>query len=234
MFRFVLALVVLIGCGKSSQGRTEARSSQLGSSGRIDTAGSESQQQTAARIATFWKWFAEHASALKTDPDLQKVMETVSNETEKIDPGLIGEIAVDGDKRQLVLSADGKRELFPLVQATYAARPTQLDGWSVVAFRPRAKADDGMTIELAGNKITPRDVKFVATPAEHKLDVVVFIPGFTTIDEMGSLGFVLLDHAVGEYDMETKIAGVDFAGLDKAPATAKPLTELPAQVDALR
>ena len=234
MIRLVVAVVVLIGCGKSSQDRTEARSSQVGSNSRIDVAGSNSQQQSVVRIAAFWKWFAEHAPALKAEPDLQKVMETVSNETEKIDPGLIGEIAVDGDKRQLVLSADGNRELFPLVQATYAARPAQLEGWSVVAFRPRAKANDGMTIELAGNKITPRDVKFVATPTEHKLDVVVFIPGFTTVDEMGSLGFVLLDHAVGEYDMETKIAGVDFAGLDKAPASAKPLTELPAQVDALR
>jgi hypothetical protein len=39
---------------------------------------------------------------------------------------------------------------------------------------------------------------------------------------------------LGEYDMETKIGGIEFAALDAAPASAKPLTELPAMVDALK
>jgi hypothetical protein len=34
--------------------------------------------------------------------------------------------------------------------------------------------------------------------------------------------------------METKIAGIEFASEKQAPATAKPITELPAAVDAIK
>jgi hypothetical protein len=231
MLRLALVMAVLVSCGKRSH---EKSSSGSGGSAVSDVAGRKTEQQPAPEIVTFWTWFAQHAAELKAEPDLQKAMERISDETAKIDPDLIGEVALEGNTRQLVLSADGKRELFPKVQAVYAARPGHIDGWSVIAFRPRDKAIDGMTIDMGKHTVEAKQVKFVAEPADHKLDVVVYIPHFTTVDEMGSLGFILLDHTVGEYDMETKIGGVDFASLDDAPKTAKPLNELPAAVDALR
>ena len=77
-------------------------------------------------------------------------------------------------------------------------------------------------------------MKFVATPAGGKVDLVVYIPGYTTDDEMGQLGFIIMDHTVGEYDMETKVDGVEFGPVAKAPATARPLKELPALIDKLK
>jgi hypothetical protein len=94
--------------------------------------------------------------------------------------------------------------------------------------------ENDFSIDMGGTKIEPAQVRFVGTPGGGKVDVVVFIPGFTTNEEMGQIGFVILDHVVGEYDMETKIGAIEFASLDKAPKTAKPLAELPAMVDALK
>jgi hypothetical protein len=233
MFRVAMFVVVLIiGCGKGSHERGQSGSGQSGSG----QSGSNQIVEPAAptsRITAFWTWFVQHAAELEKEPDIQKCMERISDETAKIDPGLIGEVALEGKTRQLVLTADGKRELFPLVKATFDARPAHIEGWSVIAFRPRDNRTQGMTIEIGGQKVDAKLVKFEAAPSGHKLDVVVYIPHFTTMEEMGTIGFLLLDHTVGEYDMETKIGGVDFMSLDKAPRTAKPLTELPAQVDAL-
>jgi hypothetical protein len=188
----------------------------------------------ASRVATFWAWFTDHAAALRAEKDLRKTMTEISDELEKASPGVFAEIGGDGDNRTLVLSVDGKKDLFPQVMELHDARPT-VPGWTIVAFRQRAKpGDPGLTLEMGDQKIEPGKMKFAGTRAGAKLDIDVFIPGHATDKEMARIGFVILDHVVGEYDMETKIGGIEFAPLDKAPAGAKPLTELPAMVDALK
>lgn len=182
------------------------------------------------RIAEFWKWFADHAAALRTEPDLTQTMLRIGAELEKVNDGLIAEIAKGADTLTLVLSADGHEELFPIVQQVYARRP-HVEGWAIVAFRPRG--DLSSRIELGDRSIDPSQVKFVATRAGAKLDIDVYIPGYTTNEDMGSLAFVFLDHVVGEYDMETKIGGIEFASITQAPPDAKPIAALPAAVDAL-
>lgn len=186
------------------------------------------QPQTA-----FWTWFQHDAEALRANKDLQQVMEQISAEIAKVAPGVFAEIGANGDDRTLVLSVNGKQDLFPAVQALYAARPT-VSHWTIVAFRQRAKpGEPALQIQLGDVTIDPIAVKFVARRHADKLDLDVFLPGAMSDDQRGEIGFVLLDHAVGEYDMETRIAGITFGPITKAPATAKPLTELPAQVDAL-
>jgi hypothetical protein len=186
---------------------------------------------TANRAATFWKWFSAHAAELHGNPDLRAVMESISAELEKAYPGVFVEIGKTGDELMLVISADGIKALFPQVQEIYAARPT-VPGWKIVAFRQR---DAGFAIEMNGTKIEPKTVKFVGTPSEGKLDIEVFLPGFKKDDEeMKKIGFIVLDHMIGEYDMETKIGAIDFGPLAAAPATAKSLSDLPAMVDAIK
>mgnify|MGYP001594626882 CR=1 FL=1 len=186
------------------------------------------------RAATFWKWFTETAETLRAESDLRKTMERITGELAKAYQGVLAEIGSDGDDRLLVLSADGIKDLFPAVQELYAARPI-VKGWTIVAFRQPAKPGaPTLTIEMGDQKIEPAQLKFVATPAGAKLDLEVYIPGFTTNEEMGQIGFVILDHVLGEYDMETKVGGIRFAALAEAPAAARPLAELPALIDALK
>jgi hypothetical protein len=181
-----------------------------------------------ADTASFWKWFVTHADELRAEKNVRTTFERVDAELKKSHPDVFAEIAADGEERTLVLADDGNRDHFPKVLELYAARP-KVHGWTIVAFRQRAKADDPMTaIVMDGKTLDPGEVKFTAQRAKDKLDVRLFIPGFTTTHELGSLGFIILDHTVGEYDMEMKIGAVDFAVLAKAPGTARPLRELPA------
>ena len=100
-----------------------------------------------------------------------------------------------------------------------------------MAFRPRSDPADPFVTEMDGKKLDPRTMKVTAASHGEKLDITVFVPGFTTLEQLGGASFIVLDHVVGEYDMETKIGEVQWAALDRAPATARPLFELPALLD---
>jgi hypothetical protein len=43
--------------------------------------------------------------------------------------------------------------------------------------------------------------------------------------------FIALDHAIGEYDVDAKLGLIDMLPQTQAPATAKPLAQLPSDVD---
>lgn len=235
MARLAILALLVIGCGKSrTQEIAPAKGTASGSA--ISSPSTSRDASTTAttdpRITAFWSWFAHHAAELRADKNMQHAMEAASNELAKVDPDLIAEVGLDGDLHELVISADGKKEHFPEVKEVFAARPDHVDGWKIIAFRPRSPS--AYTIEMNGKKIDPTRVRFISAPGdEGKLDVEVYIPGFTTVDDMGLLGYLVLDHTVGEYDMETKIGGIQFESINKAPASARPLSELPAAVDAI-
>src|SRR5579859_2263941 len=62
-----------------------------------------------AAIGSFWQWFAKNAARLHDDKNYVGVMNEISDQMAKVDPGVFGEIAVDKNQRTLVLTADGKR-----------------------------------------------------------------------------------------------------------------------------
>jgi len=189
---------------------------------------------TGDQVAAFWTWFGANAAALHGD-EPEQAMNKITDELVKVDRGVIAEIALDGDTRTLVVSADGKRDSFPAVEKIVAAKPAApIAGWKVVAFRQRSNGELPV-LESDGTKISLASTRFVATPAGDKLDLTVFVPGPGMDDDTrAQFGFLVLDHTIGEYDMETRIAGIDFAPIEKAPAAAKPIAELPAMVDALK
>lgn len=218
----ILVIVAACGGGKKADGSTEGSSA---SGGETAPAGDAT--------AAFWSWFQKNAAELHADPDLRKVMERISTELAKIDKGVFAEIGGDAKTRLLVISVDGKKELFPKVQAIHAAAP-KVDGWKIVPFRQRSAPGEMAKFQLGGKTLDPTQIKLVAKANGDKLDIDVYMPGFTTHDEMAQIGFIVLDHTVGEYDMETRIGGIEFLPLEKAPAGAKPIAELPAIVDALK
>jgi hypothetical protein len=212
----VLAVGLLVGCRDKPRPPPPA-----------PTTTSSASAGASKATTQFWSWFAEHAAALHDDPDLRATMETISEQLEKVDPGVFAEIGKEGDDRVLVLTVDGKKELFPTVKEIHAARP-KVPGWKIVAFRQRAEP---MAIEMNGKKLDPKTIKVLARKDDDKLGLTVYIPGFTTLDDFGMGPFIVLDHTVGEYDMETKIGAIDFTSTDKVPDDARPLSELPAILD---
>jgi hypothetical protein len=218
----ILMVVAACGGGKKADGSGEGSS----------TAGSATAPAGDA-VAAFWTWFQKNAAELHAEADLRKVMERISAELAKVDKDVFAEIGGDAKTRMLVISVDGKKALFPKVQAIQAAAPA-VDGWKIVAFRQRSTPGDMAKFQLGGKTLDPAQIKLVAKADGDKLDIDVYMPSFTNHDEMAQIGFIVLDHTVGEYDMETRIGAIEFLPIEKAPAAARPLADLPAIVDALK
>lgn len=222
LLALIVFLVAACGGGKKADGSGEGSSAE-------GTTTAPAGDATAA----FWAWFQKTAPELHADTDLRHVMERISAELAKIDKGVFAEIGGDAKTRLLVISVDGKKDLFPKVQAIQAAAP-KVDGWKIVAFRQRSAPGEMAKFQLGGKTLDPAQIKLVAKANGDKLDIDVYMPSFTTHDEMAQIGFIVLDHTVGEYDMETRIGGIEFLPLEKAPAGARPMADLPAIVDALK
>lgn len=193
----------------------------------MPTRSAQQEPSDASTTLAFWKWFEANAAALHAEKNLQEVMGKISEQLERDHPGIFAEIGQDGDLRVLVISADGNKKFFPLVQKVYAARPN-VRGWNILAFRQRDR--DPFSIEMHGIKLDPKSMKYVAEREPDKLSITVFVPGFTETDEMKQGLYMVLDHTIGELDMETRIGGIGFAPIERAPRDAAPLTDLPALI----
>lgn len=179
----------------------------------------------------FWAWFSEHANALAKS-ELGEARDQVQHELDVNEPGVSAEMTTEVGVRVLVLSADGDQAVFPRVKQVFAARP-KVPGWKIVAFRQRQSGHIA-TLVAGDKKLAPLDMRYVATPAGDKLDLVAFVPGYAGNDKVvGSLAFSALDYVVGEYDVETKLAAIKLLPLDQAPPAAHPIAELPAELDKL-
>lgn len=192
------------------------------------------KKDVATTDAAFWDWVRAHTEELKEIRTGQEpIADALSAELQKAAPGLVFELGVGTDPFEFIISADGIEGRFADVKRLTAAAG-QVPGMKVIAFRPR-KHVAGFEMQLGALKLAAADVKFTAAPDERpgKLALVLYVDGFTpaTSQAIEKAGYVLLDAAIGEYDMETKIGTIDFKA-PPAPEAAKPLPELPSVVDA--
>jgi hypothetical protein len=188
--------------------------------------------------AQFWNWFIDHESELfNFDPKQVVVRERIFNETasemRRIDPDLCFEFGPNGrPRREFIISAGGIQRGFPSV-VTLANTAPPLDRWQVIAFRPRRTPIN--TVEIRGKRVDPRDVQFSLRSNEKIAGVYLFIPGFREDDvDFQQIGYLLLDEALGEYDVESRLGLIKMY----SPQTATdgdryPLADLPTLFDQL-
>jgi hypothetical protein len=192
--------------------------------------------------AGFWKWFAEHSEHLRSfdpssDPEaadriLGQVMEQLSQVCERLTCEIGPEMP--SGRRGFIVSADGIRELFAPVRRLAHAAPA-LPGWQIIAFRPRQELE--FAVAMDGRTVQPEEVWFRASPHGNKVDLWVFLPGITAEnrDSLVRIGYILLDMALGEYDVEMKVAGIDWKPVPPDPAKEglRKYRDLPTVVDSL-
>ncbi len=179
----------------------------------------------------FWNWFSDEAPSLWTASKVD-AMQRVQRELEKQHHGVFAEIGSDGGGRLLVLTADGDRSQFPTIQRLFAARPN-VKGWKIVAFRQR-EAKPFSKIAMNNRDVDPATLRYVARRKGDKLDIKLYVPGYADNDkDLGMMAFLALDHTVGEYDVETKLGGIELLPIAQAPAVSHALEELPGEIDAL-
>jgi hypothetical protein len=178
----------------------------------------------------FWPYFSAHAEQLRAE-SLEAAMDQLQRAVEVAHHGVIIEMASLHDERTLVLSADGDRAAFPEVQALYAARPT-VPHWTIVAFRQRDPTRPIVPITSgSGATFDPNPIRYVADRTGAKLDIALFVPSYD--QHQAKLVDIALDRLIGESDVATKLGAISITTADRVPAFAKPIAELPSDVDAL-
>src|SRR5215469_12898994 len=156
----------------------------------------------------FWNWFIQHEVELfEFDPDREaqreELFDRLAAEIQKVHPDLTFEFGPKGSRREFVISAGGIATAFPAVISVAQAAPS-LDRWHFTAFRPRRWPIS--VVEIGGKRIDPRDVQFSLLDNGKMVGLYLFIPGFQESDvDTKQIGYLLLDEALGEYDVETRL-----------------------------
>ena len=190
-----------------------------------------------AKYSAFWEWFEAHEEEIfHFERKQQKVFDKLARRLRRVHAGLVFEFssAVEG-RREFTISAAGIGSTFPEVTALVRAAP-HLPRWQIIAFRQR---QDIPEIQCGYKSIKRDAVFFDYIPAGDKIDLFLFIPGFADsspeqVVGLKTIGYLLLDAAVGEYDVETKIGGIEMLDASARPERRKiPLRDLPKVVDGL-
>lgn len=160
--------------------------------------------------AEFWKWFQRHEAELFQDEskDAELFRTGLRTELKRVHPGLVWEVGrVESDgRRRLVISADGIREVFSVVESLVDAAP-KLERWEIVRFRPREPDYGEFTIKFRGVEVTQADVECVLSTNGVQIGIRMFIKGCPdpASEPFVGVAFLIADAALGEYDMECKV-----------------------------
>lgn len=180
----------------------------------------------------FWNWFRQNDSALfDFERNQEATFDRLAAEMHKVDPNLTFEFGPKEEgRREFVISADGIRSAFPRVERLFAAAP-ELPHWKVVKFRPRRAPAD---IDYQGMRVSASLVTVMVRPQGTLTNLTVLIPGCSVeaSKTCQAIAFLLLDQALGEYDVETKIGRVSVQEPSERDASAVPLRALPMAFDA--
>src|SRR6185369_14134601 len=126
---------------------------------------------------------------------------------QRIDKRLSAGMNVRNKPHELVISASGDPTVFPMVRDLVAAAP-EIPGWKVIAFHPRQPGK--VQVVMNGSSLGPDDVWFRGRPRGGKLEAELYVRGLT--DENRSQRYrmcsMLLQYALGEYDLATKLTVV--------------------------
>jgi hypothetical protein len=171
----------------------------------------------------FWSWFQKNEASLFSVATNQEVIfDRLTAEMQKINKALTFEFGpVENGKREFVISADGIKDAFPDVERLYASAP-KLERWFFIKFRPRRIP---MDIQYNGVKVKADDVYCTVESDRSKAGITVFIRGYQPDGEKNykAIAFLMLDQALGEYDVETKVGFIEVkpfsaeSGLEKKP-----------------
>jgi len=188
-------------------------------------------------LDVFWNWFIQHEVELfEFDPtretERELLFDHVATEIHKVHRDLTFEFGPLSPKREFVITAAGIKDAFPAVVRLADAAPT-LERWQFTAFRPRRAPMNVVHIE--GKRVDPRDVQFSLLDNGKMPGLYLFIPGYCDGDvDLKQIGYLLLDEALGEYDVETRLGLIKMLSPDtRTEGDRYSLPNLPALFDQL-
>ncbi len=158
----------------------------------------------------FWQWFSKNSEKIYDFIQNQdEIFDQIEEHLRVIHPDLVFEISAEKDgKREFVISADGLKSAFPyVINLVKAAK--NFDKWKIVAFRQRGRLGN---IEFKGIRLDLAQLFFHPVPqGEDKLGLEIYIRNPKEItDTVRHAAFLLLDCAIGEYTVATRIGFVEI------------------------
>ncbi len=187
-----------------------------------------------SKEARFWKWFVKNQEMLfHFERDQETIFDKLSAKMDKVHPDLTFEFSSvrENRKREFVISAGGIRAAFPAVKSLFIQAP-MLERWEFVKFRQRCYPL--MEVNFGGKAVNPEDVHFNMYKDDDKVGIILFFDGYNEVEEdtYASIGFLLLDEALGEYDIATKVGFAEFHSRESEHFEgASLLSELPGIFD---
>ncbi|PSL41654.1 hypothetical protein B0H99_102338 [Planomicrobium soli] len=167
------------------------------------------------KVVAFWEWFEANGQSYYelTDDKTEKLLTQLDKKIRKVNDDLAWEFSselVDG-KREFIVSADGIVEAFDDVVHLVKAAP-ELPGFEIIPFR-QARNDD-FSAECNGVKLTMDDIFYSHEIGEQTqlIHLCLYIKGLTAEqeEEYISLALVLLDSAIGEYNVGMHVGEIEF------------------------
>jgi hypothetical protein len=180
-------------------------------------------------ISTFWSQFLKRSSDLACVGSADSAAyEALLELLQQVDPGLYLELSVDPAECELIVSADGDRELFPLARRVVAAAPA-VAGWAIRALKPKL----GFPETTRWEDLIVRIDSIVFDPVDldgDELGLRIFVPGIaeSDIDDAHNAVLRALDHGLGEEGFAEAVQSTEVYRLppDSNPDDHIPLLEL--------
>lgn len=168
-------------------------------------------------IDSFWSHFRAHSG------DAAVSLEALH----AIDPHLSLEVAPG----ELVISAEGHRDLFPLVERV-VERAGTLAGWTIRALMPKL----GFPEETTSNayRVRVADAAFIPLEnAQGELGLRLLVPGLRAEDAKDAHDALLraIDRGLGERRFADSVAHTEIAPMPPSRDECIPLIELDAYID---
>ena len=182
-------------------------------------------------IRGFWAYFRDHQAGLAAvtsadTPEYDGMLEAL----QEIDPGLYFEFSTQGSEREFIVTAEGQRELFPLVDRIVEAAP-DIDGWRFLALKPKLGFPvttrwETFTLTLAGVAFDPLE------NSKGDLGLRLYVPDLRPEDAKDAHNALLraIDHGLGERLFAEKVGHTEVAPMPSNPEKFIPLADLEAYI----
>lgn len=166
----------------------------------------------------FWIWFKRNEDRIYNfQKDQEKIFDELSYQLSLVDTNLTFEFSPiqDNGKREFVISADGIKSSFAAVEGLAEKAPS-LEKWIIVKYRPRRSTLN--VLNYKNKSVNPEDVYFAIFNDEdpNKVGIILFFRDYDERekDTWGQIGYLILDEALGEYDVETKVGAIVFESIN--------------------
>lgn len=169
----------------------------------------------------FWDWFeANQGKYYEINPDNANVLLTkINTRIRRVDKHLtvLFGLQETNGKKEIVLTAEGKKEGFPSAFALANAAPN-FERWIVQPLKPKADISEfsDFGIQWEGRRFDAKNYHFnYSIGFDGKLDIGLFYRNFqpNDLDVVGSAFLMILDMILGEYDTVTNIGKIDIQKL---------------------